>query len=201
MQTMALCPRCEHEGVVYIPGETVQSADGCLECVSPTCVVPGVWSYWAAMTPCEEVDEVIAQGCGPGTPDCSAIGPNSNLTGCDLSGQDLSGADLSGTNLGLANLSGADLSGADLSGTVLNDADLSGANLSGANLTGAMLGVVDLSDANLSGAILDHVWLADSDLTGANLSDADLTEVRWVNITCPDGTNSDNNGGTCVGHL
>ena len=58
---------------------------------------------------------------------------------------------------------------------------LVGANLKGANLSGA-----NLSGANLSGA----------NLTGANLSD-----VTWGNTTCPDGTNSDNDGGTCLGHL
>ena len=28
-----------------------------------------------------------------------------------------------------------------------------------------------------------------------------LTGVTWDNTTCPDGTNSDVNGGTCEGHL
>ena len=30
---------------------------------------------------------------------------------------------------------------------------------------------------------------------------ATLTGVHWSNTTCPDGTNSDNDGNTCVGHL
>jgi len=34
-----------------------------------------------------------------------------------------------------------------------------------------------------------------------DLSTADLTGAVWINTRCPDGTNSDANGGTCIGHL
>ena len=78
------------------------------------------------------------------------------------------------------------LSGADLYDTDLYNADLSGANLSGANLRYAYL-----SGADLSGA----------DLTGANLQGAQLDNVNWYNTTCPDGTNSNDNGDTCVNNL
>jgi hypothetical protein len=37
--------------------------------------------------------------------------------------------------------------------------------------------------------------------TGANLSAATFTGVTWRNTICPDGTNSDANGNTCVGSL
>ena len=73
-------------------------------------------------------------------------------------------------------LTGADLGGADLSHAVLTRANLSNANLVGATLTGA----------NLGGAVL----------TGAHLSGA-----QWGGTTCPDGTNSDDAGGSCSAHL
>ena len=73
-------------------------------------------------------------------------------------------------------LSTVRLEGTTLNGAVLRDADLSGADLTGADLTNA-------------------------DLTGASLSGAILTGVRWSNTTCPDGTNSDDVGRTCRGHL
>jgi hypothetical protein len=44
-------------------------------------------------------------------------------------------------------------------------------------------------------------------LSGANFFLGSLTgttnlmAVAWANTTCPDGTNSNNDGGTCVGHL
>jgi Bacterial Ig-like domain (group 3)/Pentapeptide repeats (8 copies) len=79
------------------------------------------------------------------------------------------------------NLRGLNLSGADLSNANLSNANLNGANLSGANLT----------NANLSGANLNR----------AQLTGATLTGVIWSNTTCPDGSNSNRDGGTCIGHL
>jgi uncharacterized repeat protein (TIGR02543 family) len=119
-----------------------------------------------------------------------------NLSGANLSGDDLSGADLSDANLSDANLSDANLSDADLSDANLDPANLSGANLKGANLSGANLFGVNLRGANLSGANLSN-----ANLSGANLSDADLNKVAWSNTTCPDGTDSNADGGNCVRHL
>jgi uncharacterized protein YjbI with pentapeptide repeats len=70
----------------------------------------------------------------------------------------------------------ADLRGAKLTGAFLRDADLRNARLDGADLTGA-------------------------DLTGADLTGASLTKVVWSRTTCPDGSVSDENAGTCQGHL
>jgi uncharacterized protein YjbI with pentapeptide repeats len=73
----------------------------------------------------------------------------------------------------------------------LRDVDLRDANLSRANLNGVNLTGVDLSGANLSNA----------DLRGANLWGADLNKVTWSNTTCPDGTDSNDDGGACIRHL
>jgi len=99
-----------------------------------------------------------------------------NLSYCDLSDADLRYHDLSANNLSYANLSYADLS----------SAELDHANLGYANLTGADLSYADLNRA---------------DLTGATLTGANLDSVVWDRTFCPDGTNSDANGGTCLGHL
>ncbi len=40
-----------------------------------------------------------------------------------------------------------------------------------------------------------------ADLAGANFSSTTLSGVTWDNTTCPDGTNSDSDGGTCVSDL
>ena len=92
------------------------------------------------------------------------------------------GAGLAGGSFVGVSLAGASLIGADLTGAILTGADLTGANLSSADLRGA-----DLSAANLRGA------------TG--LPTATLTGAVWGTTTCPDGTTSDQNGGTCLGHL
>jgi uncharacterized protein YjbI with pentapeptide repeats len=60
------------------------------------------------------------------------------------------------------------------------------------------LSYANLQDANLHGADLTGANLTGADLTGANLHGADLTGVIWSNTTCPDGTNSNNDGGTCA---
>ena len=43
--------------------------------------------------------------------------------------------------------------------------------------------------------------LIGADLFDANLSGDDLSRVTWSNTSCPDGTISNDNGGTCIGHL
>ncbi len=83
----------------------------------------------------------------------------------------LAGANLSHKNLELANLSGANLTGADLSGSELDGGFLPNANLTGANLR------------------------------RADLRHADITGVTWSNTICPDGSNSNSHGSTCLGHL
>jgi len=93
-------------------------------------------------------------------------------------------------------LAGCNLSDVSLSGASLSGADLSAANLSRANLTG-----VDLTGANLSGANLNRANLSGANLSGANLADANVNDVIWSGTICPDGTNSNNDGNTCLGHL
>lgn len=110
-----------------------------------------------------------------------------DLTGADLSGCDLTGSDLSGAVLEATRLYGATLSGADLSGVTGTGTDLSGADLTGAALAGASLIATDFTGANLTGATLSVTTV--------------LTGPVWSDTTCPDGTNSDGNGNTCLGHL
>ncbi len=93
-------------------------------------------------------------------------------------------------------LAGCKLSGFDLSYTNLFDVDLHGANLIDANLSSDVLSQADLGGANLMGANMSG-----ADLSGAILKGANLNDVTWSKTTCPDGTNSDNDGGTCIGHL
>ena len=71
------------------------------------------------------------------------------------------------------------------------DVNLSGIDLSGADLSGALLVGVDLSDANLTDANLEAAITLDANFEGA----------VWSDTTCPDGTNSDDNGNTCENNL
>jgi uncharacterized protein YjbI with pentapeptide repeats len=136
---------------------------------------------------------------------------NASLTAAEMRGANLSGATLTGANatgihapqanISSASLSGATVTFADLTGAHLTSTDLSGANLTNIILFGAILTNANLTDANLTNADVDF-----ADLTGANLLNADMTNaslyaVIWQHTTCPDGTNSDNDGGTCENNL
>ena len=135
------------------------------------------------------------------TPGGEAIGQFSlgvcggnSLQGCNLKAVNLQNISLDGANLQEANLHDAQLENASLIGANLRDANLNGAQfqshalLSYANLRGANLENADLAGANLTGA----------NLRSANLNRATLTGAVWSNTTCPDGSNSDNDGGTCA---
>jgi virginiamycin B lyase len=138
-------------------------------------------------------------GLGGVAPAMARIGTgvcDDSLAGCNLKGVNLAnivlvGASLQGDNLLRAQLENARLIGASMQADNLNGAQLQDAFLDGANLEGANLHGADLSGADLSRA----------DLTGANLRGATLTGAIWSNTTCPDGSNSDDDGGTCVNNL
>jgi Pentapeptide repeats (8 copies) len=68
-------------------------------------------------------------------------------------------------------------------------------------MKGADLVLADLRQANLKGVDLSGANLSYADLRGAQLDGANLKNVIWDNTQCPDGTNSDNNNHTCLGHL
>lgn len=134
---------------------------------------------------------------------------NANLTGADLTGANLTDANLTGANLTDADLVGATVTGAQVGGADLQGANLTGLDLAGFTLTGDNLSGADLNGAALSGAALSGADLSGTDLSGANLSGADLdgatsttatnfNGVTWSNTTCPDGSNSNADGGACL---
>jgi Pentapeptide repeats (8 copies) len=84
---------------------------------------------------------------------------------------------------------------------ILNRADLSDADLSDADLNRADLSWANLQRANIDGTDLFGTNLSNANLKGANLRNANLTEVIWGNTICPDDTNSDADGGSCMGHI
>lgn len=107
------------------------------------------------------------------------------LRGAMMVETDLSNAELVAANLNSANLSRANLSGANLQNATLVGAKLEGANLLGADLTGA-----DFSNANL--------FRANFRPEAGQLPAGLWNGIVWNNTICPDGTNSDDNGGACA---
>ena len=114
-------------------------------------------------------------------------------------GDSLAGCNLKNVKLQNIVIDGANMQGDNLLRAQLQNASLIGANLQGANLNGAQLqNYAQLEGANMEDANLHGANLTGANLTGANLHGATVTGAVWSNTTCPDGTNSDNDGGTCV---
>ena len=137
--------------------------------------------------------------CGGKEQDCNLSG--ANLANAELAGDDFSGSNLQNANVDGANLSGADLQGANLRGASGIGTNLANADLQGANLQGDVFSGADLHGANLSGSSLQGANLQGANLQGANLQGANLNKATWSGTTCPDGTNSDADGGTCAKNL
>jgi uncharacterized protein YjbI with pentapeptide repeats len=158
---------------------------------------------------------IVANADLAGVDLASAALSNADLTNTDLTGADLDQAQLPGSTLAGTQLSGANLDGVesgDISGTPaslpanwqlrsgfllgpevnLINVSLVGDNLSGLDLAGAYtyyanLTDADVDDTNLTGATLN----TGTNLTGATFAGSDLTGVTWDEVTCPNGTNSD----------
>jgi uncharacterized protein YjbI with pentapeptide repeats len=142
---------------------------------------------------------------------CDAI-----LSDADLHGSNLTNAALEDASLHRANLSWAILDGAGAGFAPFTDANLSNAHWVNGSAVGARFDGADMHRIDLRGttvragsmvgtdlryARLDGVDFTSTDLTGANWNRATgLGTAIFVDTTCPDGTNSDANGGTCIGH-
>jgi uncharacterized protein YjbI with pentapeptide repeats len=137
-----------------------------------------------------------------------------NLTDATLNDANLTDAVLVDSTLAGANVAGATLTGleSDLisgtpsalpSGWILFGGYLigSGASLSMASLVGLDASGMDLANINLYEATLTNANFTNTDLAGANMDLTFLMGATWSNTTCPDGTNSNSDGDTCVNNL
>lgn len=123
-------------------------------------------------------------------------------TSCDPRAAD----NLAGQNLSDSYITGSGFDNADLSSVNFTDSVLQGGSFSDTNFSSSNLTDVDFSgnvstDTNFTNANLTNVDFTDTDLTGSTFTGTTRTGVEWNNTTCPDGTNSNSNSGTCEGHL
>ena len=133
-----------------------------------------------------------------------------------LSNFSLSGADLYSADFRYRDFSGLNLANINLSYALLSYSDFSGANLSSANLVGATMNYANLTNANLTGADVQGAGLDNTQLTGADISNSHFYSTSLLNAVgiptgvetasffdtmCPDGTSSDANENTCLGHF
>ncbi len=127
-----------------------------------------------------------------------------NYSGADLSGQNISGSNLSNgifnnVNISNANLSGSNGSQGSYTSSNFTSANLSGGNFSRANFTGANFTNAILTGANVSNANFTNVNFTGANLKGSNFHGTTMTGVTYSNTICPNNTNSNNDGGTCIG--
>lgn len=122
-----------------------------------------------------------------------------DLTGVIFKDAILNAVGFTFSNLTEANFSSTKGDQNSFNETNLTNADFSNSELYRSNFTYANLQNADFTNANVQRA----------NFTGAiNMDTATLTAVTWDNpedpgsfATCPDGTNSIDNGHTCIGHL
>ena len=109
----------------------------------------------------------------------------------------------------MTNLQSASLLGSTLERATFNGADLTLTNFSHAQLNEVLIAAEVLVDTNFTGADIQGAQIISQRLVGVIFTDADLTRsmvfgvhdgVIFLNTTCPDGTNSDTNNGSCHGH-
>ena len=178
-----------YEWVVLTGGVTLETTPD-----SPTAAFTpgGTGSYSFSLVVCDDQEL-----CSDPDSVLVTIGNVTNWLRATLTGADFSGMVLRGVNYNGATLIDCLFVGCDLSSgataTNFRDAILSYSNFTGANLSGANLNGADLYGVNFTNAIL-------AGATNLGLA-SNLDTVLWSNTTCPDGTNSDSNGGTCMGHL
>ncbi|HSX08959.1 MAG TPA: pentapeptide repeat-containing protein [Candidatus Saccharimonadales bacterium] len=131
------------------------------------------------------------------------------LLNCYFINADLTGVIFKNGNLDQCIFTGSNLTNADLSNITpsyglnyINDWNLKSVNLTGANLSNDSIANGKFQNANLQNTNFSNANLYGGNFAGAqNMSSANVTGTKWTGVTCPDGSNSDGNGGTCVGHF
>ncbi len=134
---------------------------------------------------------------------------NANLSGASFGESVFDGNGSVSLRATGTDFSGANMHNARFMNLVANQASFVGSNLTGTYWELVYVGGSDFTGANFTGAFFggDVAYGSLVGFFGTNLSDAiglsqiNLSDVDWNNTTCPDHTNSDNNGDTCIGHL
>jgi len=137
--------------------------------------------------------------------------------GSRLAGKDLTNAFIQSPSIGGADFSGTIFKNAYMTSTPLQNSTFTGADFTNANMQNSTFTSNNFTNANFTGADISTSTnggaMDSNDFTGTNFTNANLqttflhytnntfTNAIWSNTTCADGTNSDNDGGTCIGHM
>ncbi len=137
-----------------------------------------------------------------------------NLTGSDFSNTNLSGSNFFTATISRANFRAANLTEADIRATwryvdftdaifpvLLSQITLENSNFADVDLSNRTIEGVGMQYSTFANTDLTSSHFDGSNLTGADLGQAILVNTTWTNSACPDGSSSDDNGNTCIGHL
>lgn len=94
-----------------------------------------------------------------------------------------------------------DFSGSNFTNAQLEGGSYKDSNFSNVNFTGATIHQNDPDQSNMQNTNFTNANFTNAVLSNGNFSISIFTNAIWSNTTCPDGTNSNNNGDTCEGHL
>jgi uncharacterized protein YjbI with pentapeptide repeats/lysophospholipase L1-like esterase len=126
---------------------------------------------------------------------------NATLTDANLKGAKLEGSNLQRVNGSCGSFAGAKMVGDNLRNAAFENTDFLGADLRGANLQNDDLTAADLANVKVQRANLRRANLTSASLYRARTKGARLGKITWSDTWCPDGTNSDSRGRTCVHDL
>jgi uncharacterized protein YjbI with pentapeptide repeats len=135
----------------------------------------------------------------------NTIATDMNFKNADLTQSGIHGP-IQNSNFSSANLTLVGIGG---SGSIEN---MINCDFTDANMTDMATNTMNFTGSNMTGVTAIRSGFYNDDLTNVNFTNANLTNagsmstanvtgVIWSNTTCPDGTNSNNNGNTCVGHF
>ena len=136
----------------------------------------------------------------------SVTGDGYDLSGISCIGCNFTDILLTHSNLAAAYLPNSNFTDAFAQDVIFSFANLSGTDFTNGNFMRSLFDSTNLSGAILSGSYFNYADFIDTDfsnadLSNAYLSDSTLQDVIWDNTICPDGTNSDDNGNTCMNNL
>ena len=140
---------------------------------------------------------------------CVFLGTTSstNFVRCNYSRANFSGDNAPGIDFDATNWTGALMNDVQMQSSSFVGATFAHVTADNANFNAANFDHVDFAGANLSGSVFANATMHGDNFVGANLhgaksmSAAALTGSLWRDTLCPDGTNSNHDGGTCLHDL
>ena len=157
------------------------------------------WRYSDDVPEPDPVPVDCEYGSGPAYAGQDLVQPvfiSQNLMCADFSGASVSQGNFSEANAYKADFTGAELGQPVFRNTLLDAALFISVDAAQPHFEGASAVGADFSNATLSQPVFVSTSLLSADLTSAV-----MVMPQFLNTVCPDSTNSDDNGGTCMGHL